>query len=510
MLGWLSDHEADCATISQREELIEELSQLGERIASFEQRLRAAFGLTGGDVTGLLASARQSVDEAKDQRRRISELRKEIRRVEKQLAKYGEELQNLATRESTANAEWKAVLNRLNLPADWNSDLARKVISGLRETRVRLDGLPGEEERMDAIQSRIQEFNQHVHSLCEAIEPELLRDPPELAIKKLDEQVERAVEAQRKYDALSQKLADARTHSESLNEHLSLNDFERTRLFALANSTTEAEFLEVVSRAESRFRLDGEIEQLTRDVELIRAGDDREEFEQSLSTSELAVLQGQETDLGEELETAEHSRRMADGDEALARDALARLDGSGEVALLTEQLSQKRSLLKAEVDRYMPLVYARHLLNAAVSRFEKDKQPEMIATVSRLLSQMTDGKYVEFDRSGGGKQNMLIRRADGVERTPDQLSTGTREQLYLAIRLAYILHYCEKHEPLPIVIDDVLANFDDQRSRQTLLTLVGISQSAQVLFFTCHPHMVGIARDVVPGLIPSNCPGQRE
>ena len=161
----------------------------------------------------------------------------------------------------------------------------------------------------------------------------------------------------------------------------------------------------------------------------------------------------------------------------------------------------------------MPLVYARHLLNAAVSRFEKDNQPEMIATVSRLLGQMTGGKYIEFDRTGvcktagDGKQNVLIRRADGVERTPDQLSTGTREQLYLAIRLAYVRHYCEQNQPLPIVIDDVLVNFDDQRARQTLTALADISQSAQVLFFTCHPHMVALAREVVPGLNPIELPG---
>jgi uncharacterized protein YhaN len=186
---------------------------------------------------------------------------------------------------------------------------------------------------------------------------------------------------------------------------------------------------------------------------------------------------------------------------------LAQLDGSSGVAILTEELSRKRSLLEAEVDRYMPLVYARHLLNAAVSRFEKDNQPEMIATVSRLLDQMTGGRYIEFDRSGGGKQNVLIRQADGVERTPDQLSTGTREQLYLAIRLAYVLHYCGNKQPLPIIIDDVLVNFDDARAKQTLAALAGISRSVQVLFFTCHPHMVALAREVLPELQPITLAG---
>lgn len=510
MLAWLNDHETVCATLTQRDELTAEQSQLGERIASFEQRLRAACGVVGDDVAVLLTSAKQSVDDAKEQQRRAAELQKDVRRLDKQLAKYDDDLQRLATRDTAANAEWQAVLNRLNLPADWDTQLAREVIDKLSATRVRLDGLPGEEARIDAMQARIQEFEQRVRSLCEALEPALLRDPPEMAIEKLDEQVERAVEAQRKQEDLSQKLSVAREQLKSLSDRHSLHDSERASLFSLANATNEAEFLEVVSRAEKVVRLDGELEQLRREVDLIRAGDERDEFESSLAHSERTVLEGEQRDLGDQLRQQEQFKREADEAVGAARKELAQLDGSSQVAKLTEDLSRKRSQLAAEVDRYMPLVYARHLLNAAVSRFEKDNQPEMIATVSRLLGQMTGGKYIEFDRSGGGKQNVLIRQADGVERTPDQLSTGTREQLYLAIRLAYVLHYCEKNQPLPIIIDDVLVNFDDARAKQTIAALADISRSAQVLFFTCHPHVVALAHDVVPGLEPIQLAGRLE
>ena len=559
MLAWLNDHEAACATISQREELLAVQSQLAERITSFEQRLRSACGSNhtdtasgdaapgansvdvtlsgaaaapgllgvspsvvttknrgadaaplgiqdvdrvsdGDDLTVWLTSARQTVEEVKDQQRRAVELQKEVRRLDKLLAKYDADLQSLALREAAANAEWQVVLSRLNFPADWTAELAREVIDKLSATRVRLDGLPGEEARIAAMQSRITEFDQRVRSLCESLETELLRVPSELAIEKLAEQVDHAVEAQRRHDDLSHKLSAAREQAQSLNDRHTKLDAERVALFGLANAANEAEFLEVVTRAEKIVRLDSEIEQLQREVDLIRAGDDRDEFEASLAQSERAVLEGEQRDLAEQLRQQEQLKREADEAVGAARKELAQLDGSGVVASLNEDLARKRSLLAAEVDRYMPLVYARHLLNAAVSRFEKENQPEMIATVSRLLAQMTGGKYVEFDRSGGGKQHVLIRRADGVERTPDQLSTGTREQLYLAIRLAYVLHYCEKNQPLPIIIDDVLVNFDEARTRQTLATLADVSRSAQVLFFTCHPHMVRLAGEVVPGL----------
>jgi uncharacterized protein YhaN len=502
MLGWLKDYEAVCSMITQRDDLIEDRSLLSEKIASFDRRLLAVCGLTNGDSAEMLAYVRRSVDEAKEQQRRTTELRKEIRRLEQQIAKYDADEQSLISRGAAAKAAWQIILNRLHLPADWGMELAREVIEKLNATRVRLDGLPGEEARIAAMQARISEFDQQVNALWQAIRGDQLHEPCEIAIKKMEDQVERAVEAQRKHDLLSQKLAEAHTDIESLGDSCKQNNLELARLFELANVTTEAEFLEMVSQAEKASRLDGAIDQISRDLDLIRAGDNREEFEQSLSTGELAMLQGQERDLQEQLKGAELSRKAADGEEALARGALLQLDGSDEVAILSEQQSFKRSLLATDVDRYMPLVYAKHLLNAAVSRFEKENQPEMIVTVSRLLSQMTDGRYIEFDRTGSGRQNILIRQSDGVEKTPDQLSTGTREQLYLAIRLAYVLHYCKQNQPLPVVIDDVLVNFDDRRARQTLTTLADISQKVQVLFFTCHSHLLNIARDVLPGMAP--------
>ena len=512
MLGWLKDREAVCETISQRDELREERLRLDERIASFEQRLIAACGRSENaatadthrttDLSHVLSEAKQAVEEAKEQQRRTAELQTEIRRLEKQLAKYSDELQNLTARETTAAEEWQAVLSRLKLPTNWNTELAREVIDKLNGTRVRLDALPGEEARINAMQARINEFDQRVHALCSALDPQLLRDPPELSVEKLAEQVERAVEAQRVHDALSQKLVAAHEQRKSLSEQHQKVDAARLSLFNIAGVANEPEFLEVVTRAEKIIRLEAEIEQLQRDVALIRASDDRDEFEASLARSEQSVLEGELRDLAERLRQQEQIKREADEAVGAARKEFAQLDGSSEVALLTEELSRKRSLLATEVDRYMPLIYARHLLNAAVSRFERDNQPAMIKTVSELLSQMTGGRYIEFDRTGGSKQHILIRRADGVERTPEQLSTGTREQLYLAIRLAYVLHYCEKNQPLPIVIDDVLVNFDEARSRQTLIALAEISKTAQVLFFTCHPHMVRLTQEVVPGLKP--------
>ncbi len=506
MLRWLDDRETVCETIAKRDELTGEVDRLGEHAAVFEQRLRSACHATGEDPAALLASAEQTVEEAKEEQRRSKELQREIKRLKTQLDKYDDELTTLEKREADSQAEWQAVLSRLNLPADWETELARMVIERLSATRVKLDSLPNEEERIAAMQARVDEFDRRVRPLCETLDPLLLREPPELAIEKLDQQLERAAKAQDNFEQLSKLATSSRERRDAVEARRTALLRDRDAAFAAAEVATEAEFLDAVTRCERIARLDADIERLSREIDLLRAGDDRDEFEQSLTGSELGVLQGEQRERAVKLQAHEQLKREADEAVGAARKELAHLDGSGDVAILTEELSRKRSLLAVEVDRYMPLVYARHLLNAAVSRFEKENQPEMIATVSRLLGQMTGGKYVEFDRSGGGKQNVLIRRSDGVERTPEQLSTGTREQLYLAIRLAYVLHYCRQNEPLPIVMDDVLVNFDDSRVRNTLATLADVAQSVQILFFTCHPHMVALAGEMVPGLRPTELP----
>lgn len=506
MRSWVNDHGAACETISKQQEILTESQRLRQQVIQFESRLRNACQSKNDEIRVLLVSAQQAVDESKEQASRSKELHRDIKRLEPQLRDCDAELQKSCDREAAWQTCWKAVLDQLRLPADMDTELTRTVIERLLATRIKLDSLPQEEERLAAMQARLDEFAARVRPLCESLAPELVNDPPELAIEKISDQLERAAEAQKQYDQLCKQRDSARDLQKLAESRREKLIADRSDLFAAAQVQSEAEFFDVVARSEKISQLDADLEQRTHEIDLIRAGEDREEFERLLSQLEPDILDGQRRDSADRLHAAEQQKRDADGAAAVAESELKRLDGSGDAAILTDQLSRKRSHLAVEVDRFVPLVFARHLLSEAVRRFERENQPEMIATVSQLITRMTAGKYTEFDRTTGASQGILVRQPNGSEKTPDQLSAGTREQLYLAIRLAYVMHYCRQNEPLPIVMDDVLVNFDDDRVRNTLATLAEVAQSVQILFFTCHPHMVSLARDVVPGLQPIDLP----
>ena len=78
------------------------------------------------------------------------------------------------------------------------------------------------------------------------------------------------------------------------------------------------------------------------------------------------------------------------------------------------------------------------------------------------------------------------------------MSTGTRDQLFLALRLASLERQLPMGEPLPFVVDDILVNFDDDRARASLEQLTELARRTQVLFFTHHSRLVELAQQTVP------------
>ncbi|WP_438039417.1 AAA family ATPase [Sorangium sp. So ce128] len=78
------------------------------------------------------------------------------------------------------------------------------------------------------------------------------------------------------------------------------------------------------------------------------------------------------------------------------------------------------------------------------------------------------------------------------------LSDGTRDQLYLALRLASLEHHARTGEPIPLILDDILIHFDDDRARAALAVLGELAGTTQVLFFTHHARLCELAREAVP------------
>ena len=132
---------------------------------------------------------------------------------------------------------------------------------------------------------------------------------------------------------------------------------------------------------------------------------------------------------------------------------------------------------------------AESLIRQAQSKLEKERQPDVIRHAERFFLAVTDGAYQGVYSPLGSSEINVMDNAGNI-RTSQQLSRGTREQLFLALRFGLILNMGQLSERLPVIVDEALVNFDPTRGTKAAGSFIELAETNQVLVFTCHPQIV--------------------
>jgi uncharacterized protein YhaN len=178
------------------------------------------------------------------------------------------------------------------------------------------------------------------------------------------------------------------------------------------------------------------------------------------------------------------------------------------IAAMERSEERARALAKQEsivekiemaADKWAVVTLCRALLDETRKVYEAERQPQVLRHASTFFSTMTSGRYARAIAPLDGTE-IQVERADGIRLAPGMLSRGTAEQLYLAMRLALAREYANHVDPLPLVFDDVFVNFDPARIRGTIHAVRDLAETHQTLVFTCHPHVVALFEEVVPGV----------
>ncbi|MCU6456024.1 AAA family ATPase [Sphingomonas sp. A2-49] len=174
--------------------------------------------------------------------------------------------------------------------------------------------------------------------------------------------------------------------------------------------------------------------------------------------------------------------------EKKARDTLAGFVAESGVAGAVVRREGAATQMHQALERYLELKVARDLVTAAMATIRAEQQDPLIRRASALFAGSTRGEFlgVETDIDDRGNPVVVGRRAGGGTASVGTMSDGTRDQLFLAFRLASLENYGGATEPLPFIADDVLVHFDDDRSAATLELLAEFGRRNQVLLFTHH------------------------
>ncbi len=170
-------------------------------------------------------------------------------------------------------------------------------------------------------------------------------------------------------------------------------------------------------------------------------------------------------------------------------DEVVRRAAVHEPELLAEQARIEQALERARRFKRVVELAATTIQEVALEThrrwadFLNRRVGELLAAMGAQVDQVRFGEDLDFS----------LRLRDGQQSTRGkallQLSTGARDQLHLAVRLAISEFLSKPANPLPLLLDDVFANSDDERARAGMRVLAGtLARDHQVILMTCHRH----------------------
>ncbi|MFN0054494.1 MAG: AAA family ATPase [Planctomycetales bacterium] len=481
---------------------------LEEQIAQHKVRLTVLLEQQGqaapavASLAELVELAQERVDalqETSSQRdeieRQLSEVRVEVEAAQRQVALADERL-------AEWRAQWRDCLVDVSLAEGTSAEEAVVVMQEQEEIAALADKWRELERRIAGIDERSREFQAAVAGLVAALELGAEARVPEEALEALVRRRQAAQQTATRRDGLEQQLAENASRWQTARDRRQHAADELALLCQLAGGVAINELLLVDERARqaSQWRQEREVVRRRLD-ELAQPG--------TLAALEHEAAQARSEELSPRIENlqSEHQRLSDERDAVLTRlgeeqQTLATMNGSSRAAEAQEQCEALLARIRTEAEHFVRLKLASKVLEGALERFRERNQGPILERASQLFAKLTLGGFtgLEATTNDKGKPTLLGVRADGGSVPLDGMSSGAGDQLFLALRVAWLQHHFQEQPPIPFLVDDVLIMFDDHRAKAALDALRELAAQTQVIVFTHHAHLVELAeRSLPPG-----------
>ena len=490
----------------QRGELLSQCRLLDKRIAGdHNDPERTLLDRTGVGVERLPVEATASLE------RRAIAAGAEVARLEEMAAREGslhlltdnvtiaeQTLAKAMGRRSVARSRWHKGLEQRGLPATLSPNDVRQ-IAHHRHSLIRLDlDRRNASEEARARSGELTSLGHRIEQLM--VECEMVPESTPLEhLQQLRERLDLELTGHRRRGLLTRKLVRARQRHRVAVHREKLAERRVHEIVVRWGVDNEEDFLSLVDR---RPLID----------EARRAAQAAETawLEARRSVSDLSELDRwmseiKTTSLEQRLAEAHLSTVEATQVIARARDrrqsAAARVDAASRdhsTEGVQVEIAAIEHSLDAQCHRRHLLETARTLLEETRATVARDHQPAVLREASRWLVRLTEGRYTSITTSIH-EAHLEVHDSDNKVWSPDRLSRGTREQVFLALRLALVRDLERHGVHLPVVIDDALVNFDDKRALAAARVLVEFAadqpRERQILVLTCHSHVATIFRD---------------
>jgi uncharacterized protein YhaN len=396
----------------------------------------------------------------------------------------------------TWTSEWSTAVTGLGLnpqssPESIDSQI--ETIGEMRDTANRIHDL--RHERIEKIERDIAAFEEDVAQLVPSLAPQLADVDAEDAVVKLETQMKQAEQAREVATSLDDKITTEQKKLGDCEEQRAAAQLTIGSLQAKAGVSSVDELKTAIERSSELRSSRHELE--TTAKTLLQDGDglSLNELAKECESANLDQIAAHEQTISQELTEVRKRQIEAGQTRAAAQAAFDAIGGDDRVARAAADKQSALAEIRDIAEEYIRLRSAELLLQHAIERYRREKQAPLLKRAGELFAILTGGSFEDLQVDFDHDDNMQIVgiRRNGRKVGVSGMTGGSVDQLYLALRVAAVEDYLSHATPLPFIADDLFVNFDNPRSAAGFKVLGELAQKTQVLFFTHHEHLIGVA-----------------
>ncbi|WP_347552373.1 AAA family ATPase [Pseudalkalibacillus hwajinpoensis] len=442
----------------------------------------AAIVLVGAFFIDRIDGGTEQAVEDMELRRRLEQAKEQIERLNRNYLKAAEKVDHWEAerfRIEKAVSNWKSAYSfPESLPAHSMLDAFDRTAS-IKKVEYEIQH---KNEQLEELDYSLKVVEDGIRKLCESTN--IAYHNPEKAIQQLVQKTEDHRETSRIMEKLKDQFATLEEHAVDTREKLVACQEEVKQLLQAAETENEEAFLikghahkEKMDLARQLVTIDSQLDQS--DLATHRSSIEEIEEEQVATKREENSLMKVQQELYQQL--------------AVEREQIRQLTEEGTYEDLLLQRKQKEDEMNDLAWKWSVVKVASDLLSKAKARYQEERLPAVLKKAEHYFSLLTEGRYTAIFPPSNDS-GFRVMHEEGRAYRPSELSRGTREQLYLCIRLALA---SISSVSLPIFLDDIFVNFDAKRAARAKEFIIEFSKDHQVILLTCHKEtIVGLGENV--------------
>jgi len=477
----------EATQISHIEVLTAELEKLGQ-----QQEPKAE------ELESLLARCEQLASQQETATRRQGELEASLQKLEVQLKGATDARRQADDDLQRWEVTWAEAVDGLGLGTTPHPELALATMEKLEELFGELKDADTAHKRIYGMDKDEERFTAAVTQLAQRIGLDVGEQTPAEVTQSLVRRLGKAQADAASLQKLRARIGELEEEVVEVGQDIQLAEQSLAALRVEAGVSSDEELGPVEERSQQKRQLTSRLETLQQQLHQSGEGHSIDELEKEAREldadqvgDELSQLDTRLSDLASERDAKRDQRQ------ALLVQIQA-LDGSSKAAEAAERAEQLLAGIIPDAEQYLRVTIARLILEEQMERYRQDNQTPVLRRAGELFAKLTLGSFsgLRDEVDDKGKPVLLGVRPDKTVVGVDGMSVGTRDQLFLALRLATIELQRDPQDPLPFVVDDILVGFDDERSKACLEVLAEFAQKTQVLVFTHHSMVAQAANEL--------------